>query len=128
VCSSDLRALAAELRAAVGDDILLRVQTPTAISAETLLGRRDTAATTLRLTVAGGYYHSLGLKPAIPGDLNCDGVVDVDDINPFVLAIVDPVAYQAAYPNCNFLNGDCNGDGFVDFDDINAFVALLSGS
>jgi hypothetical protein len=62
-----------------------------------------------------------------PGDLNCDGVVDFDDVNPFVLAISSPEAYALAYPDCNFLNGDCNGDEIVDFDDINPFVALLSG-
>jgi hypothetical protein len=61
------------------------------------------------------------------GDLNCDGIVDFGDINPLILALSDPVAYGAAYPNCNFLNGDCNGDGYVDFDDINPFVAILSG-
>jgi hypothetical protein len=61
------------------------------------------------------------------GDLNCDGVVDFDDINPFVLALSDPSAYNLAYPDCDLLNADCNGDGVVDFDDINAFVALLSG-
>jgi hypothetical protein len=61
------------------------------------------------------------------GDLNCDGIVDFADINPFVLALSNPAAYQAAYPNCNFLNGDCNGDGYVDFADINPFVVILSG-
>jgi hypothetical protein len=61
------------------------------------------------------------------GDLDCDGDVDFDDINPFVLALSDPVGYGALYPNCQVLNGDCNQDGQVDFDDINAFVALLSG-
>jgi hypothetical protein len=74
------------------------------------------------------YYDDLCLTPIIPllGDLNCDGVLDFDDINPFVLALSDPVAYQAAYPECYVENADCNGDGVVDFDDINAFVALLS--
>ncbi|MEW6252149.1 MAG: hypothetical protein AB1716_16040 [Planctomycetota bacterium] len=61
-----------------------------------------------------------------PGDLNCDGHVDFDDINPFVLALTDPAGYAIAYPNCNILNGDCNGDGLVNFDDINPFVALLA--
>jgi hypothetical protein len=61
------------------------------------------------------------------GDLNCDGVVNFDDINPFVLALSDPAGYQAAFPNCHILNGDCNGDGYVDCDDINPFVAILSG-
>jgi subtilisin family serine protease len=65
--------------------------------------------------------------PFMTGDMDCDGDVDFDDINPFVLAIQDPQGYQAAYPNCNWLNGDTDGDGDVDFDDINGFVALLSG-
>jgi hypothetical protein len=61
------------------------------------------------------------------GDMNCDGVVDFDDINPFVLALSNPSAYSAAYPNCDYYNGDCDGDGHVTFSDINCFVALLSG-
>jgi len=61
----------------------------------------------------------------LPGDLDCDGDVDFDDINPFVLALGGQDVYHAAYPDCNWLNGDCNGDGDVNFDDINAFVALL---
>jgi hypothetical protein len=65
--------------------------------------------------------------PAIPGDLNCDGTVSFDDINPFVLALSDPAGYAAQFPHCNILNGDCNDDGVVNFDDINVFVALLSG-
>lgn len=44
-------ALAAELRAAVGDDVLLRVGKPDAIPADSVLGRRDAAAITLRLRV-----------------------------------------------------------------------------
>jgi hypothetical protein len=63
-----------------------------------------------------------------PGDTDCDGDVDFDDINPFVLALSDPAAYQLLYPNCELGAADCNGDGVVDFDDINAFVALLSAS
>ncbi len=63
----------------------------------------------------------------IPGDLNCDGGVDFDDINPFVLALTDPSAYAAAFPDCHVRNADINGDESVNFDDINAFVALLGG-
>jgi hypothetical protein len=69
---------------------------------------------------------SLGLPIFLHADLNCDGVVDFDDINPFVLAISDPGAYETQYPDCFWLAGDCDSDGDVDFDDINAFVALLS--
>jgi len=44
-------ALADELGAKVGDDILLQMGKPSAISTETLLGRRDDTTTTIRLTV-----------------------------------------------------------------------------
>jgi hypothetical protein len=60
-----------------------------------------------------------------PGDANCDGNVDFDDINPFVTALVSEEGYYARYPDCAYENADCNGDGAVDFDDINPFVALL---
>lgn len=59
------------------------------------------------------------------GDLNCDGAIGFDDINPFVLAVLGEAVYAAAYPDCRWLNADCNEDGEVDFDDINPFVALI---
>jgi RHS repeat-associated protein len=62
------------------------------------------------------------------GDLDCDGDVDFDDLDAFVLALTDPPGYAAAYPNCNALLGDVNGDGLVNFNDVNAFVTLLDGA
>ncbi len=61
------------------------------------------------------------------GDLNCDGVVSVGDINPFVLASTDPAAYRAQFPNCVIIAGDCNDDGQVTIGDINCFVAIITG-
>jgi parallel beta-helix repeat protein/predicted outer membrane repeat protein len=66
--------------------------------------------------------------PFLRGDANCDGVVDLDDINPFVTALVSQASYEARYPGCPWLNGDTNGDGSVDFDDINPFVKCLVAS
>ena len=65
--------------------------------------------------------------PDTPGDLNCDGAVNFDDINQFVLALTDPESYFATFPACNIWRADVNQDGVVDFDDINPFVALLGG-
>jgi hypothetical protein len=67
------------------------------------------------------------LRVALRGDLNCDGSVNFGDINPFVLLLSNPAAWQAAYPACPSMTGDINGDGSVGFGDINPFVALLSG-
>jgi hypothetical protein len=62
------------------------------------------------------------------GDLNCDGVTDFGDINPFVLYLSNFGLWQATYAGCDPLNGDINGDGVygqASFGDINPFVALL---
>jgi len=75
--------------------------------------------------------HRGGLYPVLegmPGDLNCDGVVDGFDIQPFVLALTDPAGYKLAYPDCDLNNADCNGDGAIDGFDIQPFVALLTGA
>ncbi len=64
------------------------------------------------------------------GDLNCDGVTDFADINPFVLFLSNFAAWQAEFPGCDPANGDINGDGTYgqwSFDDINPFVQLLAG-
>jgi hypothetical protein len=66
-------------------------------------------------------------EPFLLGDMNCDGVINNFDINPFVLALTDPAAYRATYPNCNIMNADVNGDGDINNFDINPFVALLTG-
>ena len=71
--------------------------------------------------------YGLPLHPVALGDLNCDGRVDFSDINPFVLALTDPVAYYTQqYPGCNLLNGDINCDGAMSFSDINGFVGCLT--
>ena len=66
--------------------------------------------------------------PPAPGDLNCDGMINAFDIDPFVLALTDPDAYAAAYPDCDSSLADVNGDGAVNAFDIDSFVAVLTGS
>ncbi len=55
------------------------------------------------------------------GDMNCDGLIDFADIDPFV-------AVLSGGPCCDGAGYDCdvNGDGTVNFADIDPFVALLS--
>jgi hypothetical protein len=66
-------------------------------------------------------------ESVLVGDVNCDGAVNFGDINPFVLALTDPLTYVITYPNCPLANRDINGDGVCNFADINPFVLLLSG-
>jgi hypothetical protein len=60
------------------------------------------------------------------GDGNCDGRLDAFDIDPFILAAIDPDGYAATYPDCIMNATDINGDGQVDAFDIDPFVALLT--
>ena len=64
----------------------------------------------------GGYNNS---------DLNCDGIVNNFDIDPFVSALTDPGAFAAAYPGCDLAAADLDGDGAVTNFDIDPFVACL---
>lgn len=56
------------------------------------------------------------------GDMNCDGQVNGADITGFVLALLNPSAYAAAYPSCYTLNADMNGDLSPNNADVQAFV------
>lgn len=62
------------------------------------------------------------------GDLNCDGVVNNFDINPFVLALTDPAAYLASFPDCDSSLADINQDGSVNNFDIDPFVECITSS
>jgi len=64
------------------------------------------------------------------GDLNCDGIINFGDINPFIQALSNFPAWKAQHPYCPEQNADINGDGQYGgaqgFGDINPFVVLLS--
>jgi outer membrane protein assembly factor BamB len=59
------------------------------------------------------------------GDMNCDLVVDLDDVGPFVTALTDPDTYLADYPDCDLNLADVNGDGSRNGLDVRDFVNTL---
>lgn len=61
------------------------------------------------------------------GDVNCDGRVNALDVEPFVLALFDPRAYEERWPECDARLADTNGDWRVDVFDIETFIELLFG-
>ena len=64
----------------------------------------------------------------ILGDANGDSVFSNLDIAAFVLALTNPVAYQAMFPDVDpDVVLDMNGDGVFDNLDIASFVAALTG-
>jgi 6-phosphogluconolactonase (cycloisomerase 2 family) len=89
-------------------------------------------------TAVAPIYSTNGVRPEAievwsppqnpPADMNCDGVVNSLDIEPFVLALTDPDAYALQYPDCDIDNADVNGDGAVNTLDIEVFVdCILNG-
>lgn len=63
--------------------------------------------------------------PQTPGDMDCNALLDIDDVGPFALALTDPAAYAGLYGCAE--NGDLNRDMSVDGADIGLFVVLLVG-
>ena len=59
------------------------------------------------------------------GDVDCDGLVSVSDIGPFVLGVTNAPAYAAAFPTCPITSADTNSDDRVTVADISGFVSLL---
>jgi hypothetical protein len=59
------------------------------------------------------------------GDLNCDGLVNFGDINPFVQILSEFAVWQQTHPDCPWQNGDIDGNGAIGFEDINPFVGLM---
>jgi N-acetylneuraminic acid mutarotase len=56
------------------------------------------------------------------GDLNCDGECNGLDIQPFVIALLDPDTYAAMYAGCHIALADVNADGNIDLADTAPFV------
>ncbi len=85
---------------------------------------------TLSATDARGEtaHATVEVRVTLPGDTNCDGRVDFNDINPFVVALVGQAPYDAQFPACDYLQADVDGDNLVTFNDIGPFVqALVAG-
>lgn len=80
-------------------------------------------------TVFEAPFFSFEVDPSIVllGDLNCDGAVDQQDIEPFVLAVIDTASYASTYPNCDASRANINGDAANDGLDVGGFVTCLLG-
>ncbi|TWT85852.1 hypothetical protein Pla123a_06590 [Posidoniimonas polymericola] len=72
---------------------------------------------------------SFGAPPmGIVGDTNDDGFVSTLDIDPFVLALTNPAAYDAMYPGIRVERADINMDLVVNTLDIQFFVQVITGA
>ncbi len=60
------------------------------------------------------------------GDMDCNGVIEMADVPLFVEALLDPIGFDAAHPNCDSSQADVDGSGGSDGGDITEFVTLLA--
>ena len=72
------------------------------------------------MNVNGHYIgiDTVSVVPFLVGDINCDGVIDLIDVQPFVDLLNSGGFSEKA---------DLNGDGFVTLEDVDPFVELLLG-
>lgn len=59
------------------------------------------------------------------GDMDCSGGLNLDDLEPFVTALINPDAYAVQFPGCPISRGDMNGDTQTNGADIRNFAAAL---
>lgn len=90
--------------------------------------RINNAGTIIGTLRDGEGGRSVGVAQRIhPGDLNCDGSLNFDDIDPFVLVIQNEGEFEIQYPDCRATLADMNDDGAIDFRDIDGFINCLTG-
>ncbi|MCB9853527.1 MAG: hypothetical protein H6819_10560 [Phycisphaerales bacterium] len=72
-----------------------------------------------------GAYELVSSFVARLGDMNCDTLVDGRDVEPFILAMTDPLEFMARYPDCNAANGDIDENSVLELADLPGFIYLL---
>lgn len=101
----------------IGTRLLRQTTWGASVELEYTLTAMDRASYNTQFNIEGPIYPT--------GDLNCDGVVNNFDIDPFTEALTNPKQYELLFPNCLIMNADINGDGTIDNFDIDAFLGLL---
>ncbi len=81
----------------------------------TLIGQSSGAGAAIDLLVAN----------TLDGDPGCDSVLNLNDIAPFVKALIDPTGYASEYPQCYIGSADRNNDGYIDGRDVRVFANEL---
>lgn len=63
---------------------------------------------------------------SVPGDMNGDGALNMFDVDPFVLSLVNPAGFRTQYPGVDAVcAGDLNRDGRLNLFDVDPFVDRL---
>ena len=88
-----------------------------------LAGGEGIAASVAALSGGGSVF----VEVLSEGDMNRDGVLDVEDATAFALALTAPINYFQSFFIHGPASGDIDDDGDIDFDDIDDFAATIPG-
>ncbi|RIK67084.1 MAG: hypothetical protein DCC65_07640 [Planctomycetota bacterium] len=74
-------------------------------------------------------YGGAAIPPGgpVPGDMNCDAVVNESDVPLFVEALLDAALFDALHPGCSSSGADVNQSGSLNGLDVAGFVDTLTG-
>jgi hypothetical protein len=75
--------------------------------------------------VGGGRIDMGAFEVQTLGDMDFDGDLDFDDLDDFVLGLMDALRYEALHGIAASTNGDMDGNSLFDFDDISGFADRL---
>lgn len=106
---------------ACNPSFFIMTQTITPTSAPVTFSSCSVSAWNAFVTTAGCTTQTV---PAL-GDLNCDCVVNTEDCDALVLALLNPNAYSATFSSCSITQCDLNGDGRVDGIDIGCLKSVI---
>lgn len=72
-------------------------------------------------------WNAVSNGDGLAGDVNCDGLVNMGDVQPFVNLLSQEAVWRASNYGCDSRNGDVNRDGKINFADVSPFVSLITG-
>ena len=98
---------------------------PPLYSINSVVSFGEDAAGELYICDLGGEVFKIIPSGPVLGDMNGDGAIDFDDIDPFVLGLTDPDSFEDAYGYLPTVPGDLDCNDAFDLDDIDPFVAAL---
>lgn len=71
--------------------------------------------------------HAAHATVCMPCDVNCDGVINVRDIDAFILAVIYPGEYSTTFPRCDiYCSADSNRNCRLDDEDLDNVVACVT--
>ncbi|MFV2068001.1 MAG: PEP-CTERM sorting domain-containing protein [Pirellulales bacterium] len=88
--------------------------------------RRLPGVTDVLAIASAARWSQIAFQSHLMGDMDGDGDLDFDDVDPFVFGLNNPDSYEATYGVPASMRGDMDQNGEFDFDDIALFTSIVA--